>query len=268
MGRVAQGRLSFERAGGLTVSRVVYAESPLRILTPRSRGPGALVFTSTFGGGLLDGDEIGLDVSVGRDALAGLCSQGPTRVFRSPNGASSRLTARVEEGAVLVLVPDPVACFAGANFSQSTKVELDAGGSLVLQEVLSGGRDGFRFSRYRSSISLRREGKPLLDETVLLDPAHGEVASRLGRFQALATLIFAGPAFAAMREAARERASAALSRNARLIQAVSPIGEDALVVRLAGITVEEVLRALRGHLQTIPTLLGNDPWRRDAPLAA
>jgi urease accessory protein len=165
-------------------------------------------------------------------------------------------------------VPDPVACFAGANFSQSTKVELDAGGSLVLQEVLSGGRDGFRFTRYHSAIKVLRDGKPLLDEAVLLDPAHGEVAARLGRFQALATLILVGPTFAGMREAAREKSSAALSRNARLIQAVSPLGEDALVVRLAGITVEEVQRALRGHLQTIPALLGNDPWRRDAPLAA
>jgi len=269
MGRSAQGRLAFERAGEQTASRVVYAESPLRLLTPRSRGPGALVFTSTFGGGLLDGDRISLDVAVGREARACLCTQGPTRVFRSPHGVSSALTARVDDGAALVLAPDPAACFAGARFEQRTRVDLSAHGSLVLQEVLSAGRDGWRFARYRSAISLQREGGTLLDEAVLLDPAHGNLAARIGRFQALATLIFAGPLVAAMGETARERVSAmALSRHARLVQTASPLGGGALLLRIAGATVEEVLRELRTHLKEIPLFLGNDPWRRDAPLAA
>jgi urease accessory protein len=267
MGRAAQGRLSFERAGDATVSRVVYAESPLRLLTPRSRGPGALVFTSTFGGGLLDGDKLGLAVSVGAGARACLCTQGPTRVFRSANGASSELVARVE--GALVLAPDPVACFAGARFEQRTQVELSATGSLVLQEVLSAGRDGWTFARHRSAISVRREGKALIDETVLLDAAAGELAKRFGRFRALATLLLVGPAFAALREAARAAVEARPpSRTARLVQAASPIAEDALLLRLGGVTVEEVLRGLRAHLRTIPAFLGNDPWRRDASLAA
>ncbi|HEX4386531.1 MAG TPA: urease accessory protein UreD [Myxococcales bacterium] len=268
MGRGAAGRLSFERAGEQTVARAVYAESPLRLLTPRCRGPGAMVFTSTFGGGLLDGDSLKLDVEVSPGARAGIFSQGPTRVFRSPGGVLSKLTARVADEAALVLAPDPVACFAGARFDQQTSVELTASGSLVLQEVLSGGRDVFRFSRFRSSICVRRAGLTLLDEALLLDQAHGDIALRFGRFQALATLVVVGPLFDELRQKASAAVgSLALSRNARLVQAASPLG-DALVVRIGGETVEAVLRALRGHLSGIPAFLGNDPWRRDAPLAA
>jgi urease accessory protein len=266
MGRCAEGRLSFERAGGQTVARTVYAESPLRLLTPRSRGPGAVVFTSTFGGGMLDGDSTSLDLEVGPGTRAGLFSQGPTRVFRSPGGVSSRLVARVAPEAALILAPDPVACFAGARFEQKTSVELAAGSSLVLQEVLSAGRDGFRFTSYRSAISVRRAGMLLVDEALLLDQAHGDIAVRLGRFKALATLVIVG--FDDLREAsARKIESLPLSREARLVQAASAI-DGGLVLRLAGETVEEVQRALRGHLRTIPSFLGNDPWRRDAPLAA
>jgi urease accessory protein len=269
MGRCAAGRLSFERAGDRTVARSVYAESPLRLLTPRSRGAGAMVFTSTFGGGLLDGDQLRLQLEVAEGARAGLFSQGPTRVFRSPGGVLSELTAGVSDEAALVLAPDPVACFAGARFEQRTSVELAPGASLVLQEVLSAGRDGFRFARYLSGISVRREGKPLIDEALLLDQAHGPVAARLGRFKALATLVVVGPQFRELRESAQVKAGGEpLRRDAPLVQTASPLGDDAVVLRLAGETVEAVLRALRGHLSGIPAFLGNDPWRRDAPLAA
>jgi urease accessory protein len=116
---------------------------------------------------------------------------------------------------------------------------------------------------------VNRGGKPLVQETMLLDPAHGDLVSRLGGFQAIATLLVIGPAFIQLRDVAKamvERLPP--SRNGRLVQSASPLGEDALLLRMAGATVEEVLRALRGHLKEIPAFLGNDPWRRDASLAA
>ena len=70
MPRVAQGRLSFERVGAQTVLRDAYAESPLRLLTPRNHGQAAWVYTSTLGGGFVDGDRVRLRISVGRAALA------------------------------------------------------------------------------------------------------------------------------------------------------------------------------------------------------
>src|SRR5207245_10808543 len=58
--RVVQGHLAFERAGTATALRRAYAESPLRLLTPRNHGNAAWVYTSTLGGGLLDGDGVRL----------------------------------------------------------------------------------------------------------------------------------------------------------------------------------------------------------------
>jgi hypothetical protein len=72
-----------------------------------------------------------------------------------------------------------------------------------------------------------------------------------------------------VRDFVRARIEAApVVRQARLLESVSPLDGDALLVRLAGASVEEVLRALRAHLAAIPSLLGDDPWRRDAPYAA
>lgn len=269
MSRTAHGRLTFERAGGLTAIRELYGESPLRLLTPRSRGPAAIVFTSMLGGGLLDGDRLRLDVSVGKGARACVCTQGPTRVFRSLRGSASELFARVEEDAVLALVPDPVACFSDARFEQRTEIDLAATASLVLWDVLSAGRDGWGFARCRSALSVRRAGRPLVDDALLLDPAHGALPQRLGRFHALATLLLAGPLFSSVRDSVKARIEAApVARGARLLESASALAGDALLVRLAGASVEEVLRALRAHLAAVPSLLGEDPWRRDASYAA
>src|SRR4051812_49870915 len=281
----ARGHLAFERAGAATAVRTAYAESPLRFLTPRNHGSAAWAYTSTLGGGLVDGDAIELRVEVGKGARALVTTQGPTRVFRSsgcsglrpppvaggtparPAGCRCETTARVEEDGALLLVPAPAACFGGARFEQRTEVDLAAGASVLLWDVLSAGRDRWDFVRCSSAITIRREGKPLLDEAWLLDAAHGSLRERFGRFGAIGTLLLAGPLFdgAALREAVDAQAPRA---GAPLLQSASPLGADATVVRLAADRVELLLAALRAHLSPLRAFFGDDPWRLDAPHAA
>lgn len=260
---MAAGRLSFERAGAATAVRAAYAESPLKLLTPRNHGDAAWAYLGTLGGGLLDGDRVRLEVEVGGGARALVSTQGPTRVFRSPRGCESATVARVGSGAALVLLPDPAACCAGARFAQRTEVDLDATASLALWDVLSAGRERWGFGSCRSALLLRRAGRPVLDDAILLDAAHGALEERMGRFAALATLVLAGPLFAEARASVRSRVNARpVAPGARLIESASPVGEDLLVVRLAATSVEEILAALRAHLSTLPGLLGDDPWAR------
>ena len=87
-------------AGGTTAKRVVreaYAESPLRLLTPRNHGSSAWAYTSTLGGGFVDGDRVRLRIAVGEGARAFVSTQGPTRIYRSPRGCESE-TAAVKPG--------------------------------------------------------------------------------------------------------------------------------------------------------------------------
>ena len=91
--RGSEARLSFCRVGTSTVIDSAFATSPLRLLTPRNHGGGAWAYTSTLGGGLVDGDAIRLHVKVGPGAAAALFSQGENRVYRSPGGCRSDLIA-------------------------------------------------------------------------------------------------------------------------------------------------------------------------------
>jgi urease accessory protein len=53
-----------------------------------------------------------------------------------------------------------------------------------------------------------------------------------------------------------------LTRQADLLLAAAPLagGDDGTVLRLAGMSVEQVGGVLRQFLNFVPTLLGDDPW--------
>jgi len=265
--RGLEGRLSFRRVGASTVIDSAFATSPLRLLTPRNHGRGAWAYTSTLGGGLVDGDAIRLRVQVGTGATAALLSQGENRVYRSPNGCRSDLLVDVGEGALFALVPDPTVCFAGASYEQTTELRMAPGAAAIAVDVLAAGRtargERWVFRRYRGELGVRSADRTLVRERLLLDPDHGPLAERLGRFDALCTILLAGDALRAEREALARRIHAApLPARAALIEQANEVGGGALVVRIAAVSLEDALRAVREHLRFLPELLGDDPWAR------
>lgn len=246
---MAKGRLAFERAGAATGVREAYAESPLKLLTPRSDQ----VFVSTLGGGLVDGDRISLEIEVGIGARAFVTSQGPTRVFRGSSSAETR--AAVAAGASLVLAPAPAACFAGARFEQRTTIELAPDATLAFWDVLSAGRERWGFARYRNALRVVRDGRALIDEALLLDAAHGPLPERLGRFDAIATLLLVGGDVQLPEEPLRA--------DAPLLESASRLAPGVTVTRFAAASVELILRTLRARIPEAADL-----WRSDASFAA
>lgn len=260
------GELAFERVGAATVLRTARASSPLRLLTPRNHGHAAWIFAATFGGGLVDGDTIRIDLTLAPGSTGLLGTQASTKVYRCPSGACRQdLTATVGPEALLVLIPDPIVCFAEARYEQTIDVALAPQASLVLVDTFTAGRSArgerWQFARYASRLGVTRGGAPFVHDAVLLDPAHGELAARLGRFDAIATILLIGPRVRALREAATASAPAP-TRAAALAQAVSPLGEDGALIRIAGASVEAVTAAVRATLIDLGALLGDDPFAR------
>lgn len=249
-----------------------YAESPLKWLTPGNGGNAAWVFAASYGGGLVGGDHLALEIDVAAGASALLSTQASTKVYRSATGASTSLTARVGADAVLVSLPDPVVCFAGSSYRQSQAFELEASGALVALDWMTSGRRGsgerWAFDGYASTTSLRIDGRLVVYDAVRLDRSDGELAARAGRIDVLAMAVLAGDRLAA--GAARVLAAVSampVARRAGIIVSAAPLPGLALagpgcLVRVAGAHVEDVRRVLRGLLDFVPGLLGDDPWAR------
>lgn len=243
-----------------------FAASPLRLLTPSNHGPASWIYTSTFGGGLVGGDAFELEVNVREGATAYLSTQAATKVYRSPAGTSVEVRASVGRDARLMVVPDPVICFAGSSYRQVQRFELADTASLVFVDWLSSGRhatgERWQFDRYDSRVLIARGGRRIVHDALLLSSEHGPIADRLGRFESMLVAVLVGPAVAqAAEEIVARVARQRLPRRGELIVSASPV-DGGCVCRIAGTSVEETGSTLRALLGFVPSLLGDDPWAR------
>ncbi|MFO0612087.1 MAG: urease accessory protein UreD [Polyangiaceae bacterium] len=254
--RAGRGRSDVVRARGA---------GPLRLLTPRAAGRAAWLVTSSLGGGLVDGDEVALDVDIEADATSVITTQASTKAYRGRTGQELRV--RVEAGAAAIVVPDPLVPFADARVRQVTQIEVAASGSLVLADTVTAGRvahgEWWSCERIDTTLSLSRAGVSRLHDRVVLDRADGVIGDRMRRFAALSTLVVVGPAVAEhARALLADVARSALRTDAPLVAAASSLDDDGVLVRIAGSAIELVLAEVRTRLGPACAALGEDPWSR------
>jgi urease accessory protein len=241
------------------------ATSPLRLLHPKNSGSAAWVYAATYGGGLLGGDAIAIDVSVESGASALLSTQASTKIYRSDGAASQRLRAHAADGSLLVLLPDPVTPFAASRYTQEQHIDLAPGATLISVDWMTAGRVGsgerWQFTSYASRTWLRRDGRLILHDATLLTPEDGGIAERMSRFNCVAWAVAIGPAVrAAALRLAGSLAGAPVPKRADLLLSAAPLDDDGVLLRIAGTSAQQVGAVLKQHLNFVPSLLGDDPW--------
>ena len=252
---------------GQSVVTGAYATSPLRLLMPKNHGSAAWVYTSSYGGGLVDGDRIALDVEIGPGAAAFISTQASTKVYRSPQGTSTELHARISTEGLLAVMPDPIVCFAGSRYSQVQSFDLSADSGLVLVDWVSSGRhasgERWAFHEYVARLRARVEGRLVLHDALALRGDDGDVRNRLGRFDVLAVVLILGTRLRARAaELAARVAEIPVRRRPGQLVAATPVGDCGCLLRVAGTSVEQTARTVRESLGFLPGLLGDDPWAR------
>jgi urease accessory protein len=264
------GRLRAERVDGETAVTLSSATNPLKLLVPRSRGNCAWAFASTFGGGLLAGDQIDLHVEVAAGASLMIGTQASTKIYRSPHGvaAEQSLHATIADGASLLVLPDAVTPFATACYQQQQRFDVAPTGTLVLLDWLTSGRlargERWAFSRYRSRNDIFLGNHHALGDALLLDNQHEPIDAphRMGRFDCYATLVAVGPR---VRDGAGELLTAIsksrVEQNTPLLVSASSLA-DGVIVRLLGRSTEQIGTYLREQLTFVWDIAGEDPWLR------
>ncbi|MEM6854854.1 MAG: urease accessory protein UreD [Planctomycetota bacterium] len=264
------GQLAFAYVAGQTATTRCRANAPLKLLTPKRQGDAAWAYANTFGGGLVAGDHINLELDAGPHTTAVLTTQASTKVFHQQNGIGAKqdLTATVADHAKLFVLPDPLTCFADAIYRQTQRFTLSATSSLLLLDWFTAGRSAsgerWDFAEYRSLNAVSIDGQEIVfDQTRLTaDTLAATGPLSVGGYDVLANVFLVGPA---MREAADELQ--------RWTQA-QPIRDEAGValgfsstawggvLRLAGRDVQTVTDLLRQRLYFTHPWLGGCRWDR------
>ncbi len=263
-------QLTVESVSGQSAVTSAFASTPLKLLTPRSRGQSVWAYTSSFGGGFVAGDETRLDLRIHKGARCFLGTQAATKIYRNPrrHACGHNTQAVVQEESILVFAPDPVQPFADSSYTQRQIFQLGRSSGLVLVDWFTSGRaargEQWAFNRFQSRNDVFLSGDRIFMDSLRLDATAGPVSSthRTGRFNCFALLLLAGePLQPATTALLKEISTRPVNRGATLVASASPIRTGA-VLRVAGESVEQVGRELHHHLRFASALLGDDPWTR------
>ena len=267
--RPGSGRVRVAHIAGR--SRVVsnLATNPLKLWVPRRPGPASWIYSTTFGGGLVAGDCIQVDLELDSDTTTVLTTQASTKVYRSlrDRGCRQTLHARVGPAATLVVAPDPLVCFRGAIYRQHNRVHLADDASLVHLDWLTSGRSArgerWQFGRLATRLEVIRGGRMLLLDSLDLVPRETPLENplRMGQHHCLATVVIFGEQMGEAIESIREQAAREHDSDDGCLESISPRAEG-LVWRLVGPTTEAVGRRLRQRLAFLADHLQETPWER------
>lgn len=166
--------------GGNGIESISY-QYPLKLISPTSPTGGqksVLVFLLSYGGGLVGGDAVHLSIHVQAGASLSLVTQGHTKVFKSPAEdviTSQLMTAKIDAGAALCLLPDPVQPFQDSLYTQIQVFKLAEDSSLCLLDWVTAGRTargerwGFVKWTGRNEVWLRGDGQIREDRLLVRD---------------------------------------------------------------------------------------------------
>lgn len=255
---------------GQSAATDVWCSSPLKLLTPRSRGPSVWAYLSSFGGGMVAGDQIKISVRVESGARCFLTTQSSTKVYRNParQPCSHELSARVDDGALLVLVPDAVQAFADSNYRQTQQIRLHPGAGLVLVDWFTCGRaareERWNFRSLQSRNDVFIGDRRCLFDSMLLDSAQGPLTGthRLARYNCVGLVSIFGDSLRQEAQSLLEQVRhQPVTGRADLVFSASAI-RGGTVLRIAGLRHEDVAHYVYQSLGFVGRLLHDDPWKR------
>ncbi|MFT5130956.1 MAG: urease accessory protein [Rhodothermales bacterium] len=240
------------------------AIQPLKILQSKCPSDACYAVISNYGGGIVAGDQIQLDIDCGPDSRFCLGTQAHTRVYKSDNRPTSQtVSLRVGKKGLAVICADPLVLHEGAIFQQRWDCQLAESADLVLIDWLSAGRirrgESFAFERFETELRLRSEGELVLLDRLRLEPAAQEPRSPavFGNCDQLLSIYLVGPRAKALAER-----PIAVPDGVHL--ATHPIRDIGVLLRATSANSAHLDGIVRQFTATLaaPSLLGFDPLAR------
>lgn len=175
-------------------------------------------------GGPLGGDDVRLDITVAVGATLTVRTTAAQVVLPGPRPGSSTttVTARVDGGAGLRWLPEPMVLATACDHRATVTVRLASTASLVWREEVVLGRSAEPGGSLLQRLQVDRDGQPLLRNELALGPAWpgAEGPAGTGGARVVGTVVVVGPPARSLRVEARDGVRTA----------VCGLGEDAVLV--------------------------------------
>ncbi|MFI6650107.1 urease accessory protein UreD [Streptomyces sp. NPDC050529] len=198
----ANARITAVRDGrGVTTLPVLEGDGPLALRRTRAALPGTARVTVVGAmSAPLGGDRLAVEVRAGQGARLTVDSAAATVALPGPEDVPAHygIALNVEEGAELNWLPEQLISAHGSELLMTTTVELAPSARLMLREEQVLGRHGEATGTLLSRLTVRRCGRPLLDQQLAYGPgAPGgwDGPAVLGGHRAIGQLLVVDPVF-------------------------------------------------------------------------
>lgn len=253
---------------------------PLKLLVPgcaSSIPSSQWLYVITFGGGLVKGDNVSLDVKVGEHCTVVVTTQASTKVYHSEEGLVTQqgLRGLVADGGLLAVLPDPVVCFKNAIYSQKQDFELTSNGSVIILDWFTAGRvalgEVWDMTSYKSHNRVFVDGKQVYGDSIFLsnESSFLSLKESMCGVMVLGTCVFIGPYFKEIKKKIKERVTVLTKCNDMSVvkkdlmafaSVLDPSLCDGIVIKLITTqSTEEAYNFFRMIIQDIVPRLGGDP---------
>jgi urease accessory protein len=156
----------------------------------------AYLYIISPSGGILQGDRYRTDITIGKNALAHVTTQGATRIYKMENNYGTQMVnIRVDEGGYLEYIPDQIIPFRNSRFYQDVELKVHEKATIIYSETIVPGRvaSGEKFQYdicYIKTIARYQSGKLRFIDIVKLDPKKEDLTADgiLGNFEVLGTI--------------------------------------------------------------------------------
>ena len=200
-GRTSKLRLQFSRSPNSQTAAMEILEQlwPLRVLRPFNHGRDAsLIHLHNIGGGVLAGDLLDVDISVGDNTHLIVTTTSAQRIYKHREDlpyACQKTAFRLGSGTRVEYLPDPNIPFNDSAFEQFTRWDLARGGAMLAWDTMAPGRCAyerdFGFRYFSNDAQIFYDRRPLYIERYKL---HNNMAMnhiiRCDSFNHMGTLIF------------------------------------------------------------------------------
>ena len=177
VGRAGKLSLEYVRQGDRTVFGRTSCRTPWHLFPPIYLDDTGSAYTLLVNpsGGLVGGDHLSINLSVGPKAHALISSPSANRVYRSlSKDAVQEVHMTVGSGGILEWVPEHTIPFAGSRFRQAIDVKLAAGSALILWDAVASGRiahgERWKFATLENQIRITTASGASVQEHYALSP--------------------------------------------------------------------------------------------------
>jgi urease accessory protein len=178
IGRIGKLTLHYVRLGHRTVFGRTSCQTPWHLLPPIYLDETGSAYTLLVNpsGGLVGGDRLSIELSVGPKAHVLISSPSANRVYRSPSKDSVQdVDLTIGPGGILEWVPEHTIPFAGSRFRQTINAHLADGATLVLWDAVASGRiahgERWKFTTLENDIRITTASGASVREHYALAPA-------------------------------------------------------------------------------------------------